>query len=83
MAKEDEFYQEALKRGSASVDEHSKFGQGGGNVIKSFGKVVSIAGKFGIRQEEIPILLELAKMWSASPSMIWGTSTKRWFPIMK
>lgn len=63
MAKEDEFYQEALKRGSASVDEHSKFGQGGGNVVKSFGKVVSIAGKFGMRQEEIPIMLELAKMW--------------------
>ncbi|MBN1197087.1 MAG: 4-hydroxyphenylacetate decarboxylase large subunit [Candidatus Aminicenantes bacterium] len=63
MAKEDEFYQEALKRGSASVDEHSKFGQGGGNVTKSFDKVVSIAGKFGMRQEEIPVLLELAKMW--------------------
>lgn len=63
MAKEDEFYQEALKRGSTSVDEHSKFGSGGGNVVKSFGKVVSIAGKFGIRQEEIPIMLELAKMW--------------------
>ena len=28
MAHEGEFYQEALKRGSASVDEHSKFGQG-------------------------------------------------------
>lgn len=63
MAHEDEFYQEALKRGSASVDEHSKFGQGGGNVTKSFGKVVSIAGKFGMRQEEIPALLKLAKMW--------------------
>ncbi|MBE3102011.1 MAG: 4-hydroxyphenylacetate decarboxylase large subunit, partial [Firmicutes bacterium] len=63
MAHEDEFYQEALKRGSASVDEHSKFGQGGGNVTKSFGKVVSIAGKFGVRQEEIPAMLKLAKMW--------------------
>ncbi len=63
MAKEDEFYQEALKRGSASVDEHSKFGQGGGNVPQSFGKVISIAGKFGIRQEEVPALLKLAKLW--------------------
>ena len=63
MAKEDEFYQEALKRGSASVDEHSKFGQGGGNVPKSFGKVVSISGKFGMRQEEIPVMLKLARMW--------------------
>lgn len=63
MAKEDELYQDALKRGSTSVDEHSKFGQGGGNVVKSFGKVVSIAGKFGMRQEEIPGLLEVARMW--------------------
>ncbi len=63
VAKEDELYQEAMKRGSASVDEHSKFGQGGGNVVKSFGKVVSIAGKFGMRQEEVPALIRLAKMW--------------------
>lgn len=64
MAHEDDFYQEALKRGSASVDEHSKFGQGGGNVTKSFGRVISIAGKFGMRQEEVPALLKLAKMWA-------------------
>jgi 4-hydroxyphenylacetate decarboxylase large subunit len=63
MAKEDELYQEALKRGSTSVDEHSKFGTGGGNVTKGFGKVVSIAGKFGMRQEEVPALLKLARMW--------------------
>jgi 4-hydroxyphenylacetate decarboxylase large subunit len=63
MAKEDELYQDALKRGSASADEHSKFGTGGGNVTKSFGKVVSIAGKFGMRQEEVPGLLKLAKKW--------------------
>ena len=47
LAQEDEFYQEALRRGSASADEHSRFGAGGGNVTGSFGKVVSIAGKFG------------------------------------
>jgi 4-hydroxyphenylacetate decarboxylase large subunit len=63
VAREDELYQDALKRGSTSVDEHSKFGSGGGNVVSSFGKVVSIAGKFGMRQEEIPILLKLSKMW--------------------
>jgi 4-hydroxyphenylacetate decarboxylase large subunit len=63
MAREDELYQDALKRGSASADEHSKFGTGGGNVTQSFGKVVSLAGKFGMRQEEIPGLLSLAKKW--------------------
>lgn len=63
MANESSFYQEALKRGATSVDEHSTMGAGGGNVTKSFGKVMSIAGKFGMRQEEVPALLELAKMW--------------------
>ncbi|MDY0362262.1 MAG: 4-hydroxyphenylacetate decarboxylase large subunit [Desulforegulaceae bacterium] len=64
VAKEDELYQEAMKRGSASVDEHSKFGQGGGNVVASFGNVISIAGKFGMRKEEIPALVALAKKWT-------------------
>lgn len=63
VAKEDELYKEALDRGSASAGELSKFGTGGGNVTKSFGNVVSIAGKFGMRQEEIPALVKLAKEW--------------------
>lgn len=63
VAKEDELAKEALARGSSSADEHSKFGQGGGNVVNSFNKVVSIAGKFGMRQEEIGALIKLAKMW--------------------
>lgn len=63
VAKEDELFQDALKRGSTSADEHSKFGLGGGNVVRSFNRIVSIAGKFGMRQEEIPALLKLSKMW--------------------
>jgi 4-hydroxyphenylacetate decarboxylase large subunit len=63
MAKEDELYKAALAKGSASADEVSKFGAGGGNVTGNFGKVVSIAGKFGIRQEEVPALLKVAKAW--------------------
>ncbi|HCJ10747.1 MAG TPA: MFS transporter [Clostridiales bacterium] len=63
MAKEDELYQAALARGAASADEVTKWGTGGGNVTKSFGNVVSIAGKFGIRQEEVPALLKLARAW--------------------
>jgi len=63
MAREDEFYQEAMKRGAVSVDEHSRFGSGGGNVTRSFGRVVSIAGKFGMRQEEVPMMLKLARLW--------------------
>lgn len=63
MAKEDELYQAALAKGSSSVDELSDFGSGGGNVTQSFGNVVSIAGKFGMRREEIPALLHTAKQW--------------------
>ncbi len=63
MASEDELYQAALAKGSSSVDELSKFGRGGGNVTENFGNVVSIAGKFGMRQEEIPAMLYTAKRW--------------------
>lgn len=63
LAKESELYKEAMDRGALSVDLHSKFGQGGGNVTKSFGKVISISGKFGMRQEEVPALLKLARYW--------------------
>ena len=63
MAKGDELYQSALAKGSSSVDALSKFGSGGGNVTESFGNVISIAGKFGMRREEIPALLHIAKQW--------------------
>jgi 4-hydroxyphenylacetate decarboxylase large subunit len=63
MAKEDELYQAALAKGSASADEVSRFGAGGGNVTQSFGCVISIAGKFGIRREEVPAMLQTARAW--------------------
>ncbi len=63
MAKGDELYKAALAKGSSSADELSRFGSGGGNVTESFGNVVSIAGKFGMRQEEIPAMLHTAKQW--------------------
>ncbi|MFC2036662.1 4-hydroxyphenylacetate decarboxylase large subunit [Chloroflexota bacterium] len=63
MAREDELYQAALVKGSASADEVSRFGAGGGNVTHDFDNVVSIAGKFGIRQEEVPAMLQVARAW--------------------
>jgi len=63
MAKGDELYQAALEKGSASADKVSKFGAGGGNVTHNFGQVVSIAGKFGMRQEEVPAMLQVARTW--------------------
>jgi len=63
MAAEDKLYQEALESGKLTADTFTTVGKGGGNVTKSIGKVISIAGKFGIRLEEMPILIEVAKRW--------------------
>ena len=41
----------------------NQFGAGGGNVTQSFGKVLSIAGKFGMRAESVPALVKLAESW--------------------
>jgi len=63
LSKEDELYKEAQKAGRASADEATTMGQGGGNVTESIGNVISIAGKFGLRKEEMPILIKTAKRW--------------------
>jgi len=63
LSKEDELYKEAKDAGKASADEVTTMGQGGGNVTKSVGNVMSIAGKFGLRKEEMPILIKVAKKW--------------------
>ncbi len=47
----------------AGGDEIAQFGTGGGNVTRSFGQVVSIAGKFGLRAGDLPALLQLARDW--------------------
>lgn len=38
-------------------------GTGGGNVVGDFGNVISVAGKFGLRREEMPGLTKLARSW--------------------
>jgi len=63
MAKEEDMYKEAKKAGKVSADEATTMGQGGGNVTKSVGNVLSLAGKFGLRKEEMPILIHIAKKW--------------------
>jgi 4-hydroxyphenylacetate decarboxylase large subunit len=63
VAQGDEISKEANKSVGSAADELSHVGQGGGNVTKSFGEVVSIAGKFGMRKEEIPALLKVANEW--------------------
>ena len=63
LSKEDELYRESLKTGKTTADEATTMGEGGGNVTQSTGNVISIAGKFGLRKEEMPILIKIAKKW--------------------
>lgn len=63
LSKEDDLFIEIQNAGKASADEVTTIGQGGGNVTKSVGNVISIAGKFGLRKEEMPILIKIAKKW--------------------
>ncbi|MHC9538135.1 MAG: 4-hydroxyphenylacetate decarboxylase large subunit [Vulcanimicrobiota bacterium] len=64
MGQGDKAYKEALKAGRLSAGQATKWGSGGGNVTSNSGNVMSIAGKFGIRMEEISILEELADRFS-------------------
>ena len=63
LLKEDDLFKEVQNAAKASADEVTTMGQGGGNVTKSIGNIISIAGKFGLRKEEMPILIRVAKKW--------------------
>jgi len=47
----------------SEADLVSVVGAGGGNVTESYGNVISIAKKFGMRKEEIPVLVKVSKPW--------------------
>lgn len=63
LANEDEFKREAKEAATAAIDNVAQLGSGGGNVTKSFGNVVALAGKFGMRAEEVPVMTKLAETW--------------------
>ena len=63
LASEDSMYQDALDSGRLTADTVTTMGKGGGNVTNSADNVISIAGKFGLRIEEMPVLIEIAKKW--------------------
>lgn len=47
----------------SEADSISIVGAGGGNVTESYGNIISIAKKFGMRKEEIPVLVKASKPW--------------------
>lgn len=64
MDKDSDLYKAALETGGDSAAEVSHFGSGGGNVTTSFGNVISVGGKYGIRLEKVPSLHRLAYAWA-------------------
>ncbi|MEG2765833.1 MAG: pyruvate formate lyase family protein, partial [Acidaminococcaceae bacterium] len=47
----------------SEADRVSIVGAGGGNVTESYGNIISIAKKFGMRKEDIPALIKASKPW--------------------
>ena len=47
----------------SEADAVSIVGAGGGNVTESYGNIISIAKKFGMRKEDIPVLIKASKPW--------------------
>ena len=47
----------------SEADSVSIVGAGGGNVTQSYGNIICLAKKFGIRKEEIPVLVKASKDW--------------------
>ena len=48
----------------SEADSVSIVGAGGGNVTESYGEIFSIAKKFGMRKEEIPVLVKTSQPWA-------------------
>lgn len=82
LAKEDEFKEQA-KNTSAVIDEMAQLGTGGGNVVKNNGKIISLAGKFGIRAEEVPVMTKLAHEWKGKSVEDLGLHYERLMPDFK
>lgn len=47
----------------SSADAVSQVGAGGGNVTESYGEIISLAKKFGMRKEDIPVLVKVSRYW--------------------
>lgn len=47
----------------SEADAVSIVGAGGGNVTQSYGNIISLAKKFGMRKEDIPVLVKTSQPW--------------------
>lgn len=66
----------------SEADAVSIVGAGGGNVTQSYGNIISIAKKFGMRKEDIPVLIKCSKPWDGTSveemSIKYGKLTSGW-----
>ncbi len=44
-------------------DRVSQVGRGGGNVPESYGEIISLGSKFGMRKDDVPALVTVAETW--------------------
>ncbi|MCK6556006.1 4-hydroxyphenylacetate decarboxylase large subunit [Candidatus Binatia bacterium] len=77
---DDKRQREAREAGALSAGKVTTWGQGGGNVTHDLGNVMSIAGKFGIRREEVPILQQIAKTADGKSTADLGHKYEQYVP---
>ncbi|TDA65621.1 MAG: MFS transporter [Clostridia bacterium] len=65
---EERMEHEAEEASKMSLEEVVVLAKGGGNVTQSAGNVLSISGRFGIRREEFPMLVEVCRYWKNKSS---------------
>lgn len=53
------------------------------HVVKNNGKIISLAGKFGIRAEEVPVMTKLAHEWKGKSVEDLGLHYERLMPDFK
>jgi len=63
-----------------AVDQAAELGLGGGNVTADLPGVISLAGKFGLRASEVPMLNKITEYWSGKTIEEIGEKHSRWVP---
>lgn len=82
VSKGSELY-EKYKTDSSSrnaVDAAAELGLGGGNVTRDMPGVISLAGKFGLRADEVPALNKITAYWSGKTVEEVGERHSKWVP---
>ena len=82
VSKSSELYNKYKEDSNASgeVDKMARIGTGGGNVTSDMPGVISLAGKFGLRTNEVPTLNKITEYWSGKTVEEIGERHSKWVP---